>query len=169
MTMTTTAPHPDGTLEHEKSEGTTPRNRGPRARMADLQKAPELGSSLMWKVLTFVLLFYTFTGCQRSNRCRWAPLYTQYDETRGVTRPDRKERRGFSGRNPHQQKEHRKSCKMVCFSTLYVLCALKNDNDPASLLECVIVVNPSRWGQLEFSPPPKRWSFPLQTPSKESP
>ena len=50
-------------------------------------------------------------------------LHTQHDETRGLTHPDLKERRGFSGRNPHQQKGHRKSYKMVCFLSLYVLCA----------------------------------------------
>ena len=57
----------------------------------------------------------------RVSKTKSVPLgapHTQHDETRGLTRPDLTERWGFSGRNPHQQREHFKSCKMVSLSPL---------------------------------------------------
>ena len=75
------------------------------------------------KITHFRALFLHFHRVSKSESVPLGAPHTQHDETRGLTRPDLTERWGFSGRNPHQQKEHRKSCKMVCFSALYVLCA----------------------------------------------
>ena len=75
------------------------------------------------KITHFRARFLLF---HRMSKVKSVPLgapHTQHDETRGLRRPDLTERWGFSGRNPHQQKEHRKSCKMVCFSALCMLCA----------------------------------------------
>ena len=102
--------------------------------MAALQKALETEEFADVKITHFRARFLLFHQVSTVKSVPLGAPHTQHDETRGLTRLDLKERRGFSGRNPHHQKEHRKSCKMVCFScALRALCA-ENDGDPASLL-----------------------------------
>ena len=70
------------------------------------------------KITHFGARFLLFIWVSKSESVPLGAPHTQHDETRGLTRLDLKERRGFSGRNPHQREEHRKSCKMVCFCAL---------------------------------------------------
>ena len=75
------------------------------------------------KITHFYVRFLRFFQVSTTKSVPLGAPHTQHDETRGLTRSDLTERWGFSGRNPHQQKEHFKSCKMVSLSPLQVLCA----------------------------------------------
>ena len=66
----------------------------------------------------YAWLLRFFPGVKDEIGAARRPPHTQHDETRGLTRPDLTETWGFSGRNPHQQREHFKSCKMVSLSPL---------------------------------------------------
>ena len=115
-----------------KHKGTTPRNKGLRARIQDLWKEGRKARPMMWFVCTFVLTFCVFGRCQLPSRSRILRHLAARRVAR-LRRPQKHERRGSFRTIPTSMERARQELQDDALAVALRALCTENDDDPASL------------------------------------